>query len=202
MKTFIFLLTFLWAGTGYSYYSHGSWSAKRGSPYYLPYLFITQSEGIHSKLTLTNDETEETEVTNFKGMGLKTALGTEISRFARFSAYHLYRDTSESKAVSLRGTEIGGEIKLSFYGPVVNLEFGLGLHGSKLIYQNPTDSRSFIGNGYTGSVGFERFIDSRASVMFTLKGQKETLRPEETKRKESAELNSYGGALAFILWLN
>lgn len=202
MNKILMLVGLLFSSSSFAYGNHASWSQNRGGMN-LPYLFTTQSEVISSQLSITGTDQDSKQFNqSFSGLGFKTELGTEVFKFARFSTYHLYRDTAANEDQSLRGSEVGGEIKLSFYGPVLNIQFGLGINGSRLLYQNPTDSRYYYGTGYTGSVGFERFLASKASVLFTIKGQNESLRPEESAYKEDASISSVGGALGLILWLD
>ncbi len=188
---------------------HQGWSGWRGSSYSNSFQFITESEYIHSDTKFETTRVDEQGVESvetssrvYKGLGLKTSLGTELVRFVRFSVYHLYRDLSHNPSTSLRGSEVGGETKLNFYGPVVNLQLGLGLDVSRLNHQSIDGSTMYFGSGYTGSVGIERFIAPKASVVFTVKAQQENLKPEESAVKTRAHSSNVGAGLALILWLD
>lgn len=191
-----------------AYADHAGWSSYRGG-YGGSYQFITESEFIQSSTTFLLPPSEEALVqtpqqktASYKGPGLKTSMSTELVRFVRFSAYHLYRDQSNNLSDSMRGSEVGGEMKLSFWGPVVNLQLGLGLSGSRINHQNKEGATVYFGTGYAGSVGIERFIASNASIVFTIKGQQEELRAEETSKNIQAQSSTVGAGLALVLWLN
>jgi hypothetical protein len=192
MKIFL-LLSLLFATPAFS--QHSSWSQSRSGTYFLPYTFTTQSEVIHSELKF-----QDNTLTSVKGVGLKTAVGTELAQFVRFSAYHLYRDLSSSPSYSLRGPELGGELGITFSGPVVNIQFALGLHATRQVLQSPQVSTVYFGQGYTGTLGFERFISSKVSVLLSVKGQNEELNPE-FKSNETLTTNSAGASFALVLWL-
>jgi hypothetical protein len=198
MKKSLIAFMLLGSSQAFAYGDHSDWSLRRGSPYQGSYQFITETEVLR---TIMRSE-DNIEKTTFKGMGLKTGIGVELVEFVRFSTYHLYRDTSANPNTSLRGSEVGGDIKTSFYGPVVNVEFGLGLNASSLTDQRSTESIRYFGKGYTGSIGFERFVGQRASIVFTLKGQREDLRPEITSIEKAPILNTTGACLSLLLWLN
>ena len=201
----LLLVAFLLATPAYGYDNHEGYSNSRGG-YDLPYLFITQSEGIHSTATFAtpNPESDEDTIskTNYKGVALKTAIGTELVRFVRFSAYHLHKDLQNSPSNSLRGTELGGEVKLNFSGPVVNIQFGLGLFGSRNTFQTNDGGVVYYGNGFQGTLGFERFLSNQASFLFTLKAQSEDLTGEERSNQTKIQVQTAGAAAALVLWLN
>lgn len=187
---------------------HAGWSGYRGG-YDGSYQFITESEFIQSSTTFTQvskdlfgNATPTVREVAYKGPGLKTSMSTELARFVRFSTYHLYRDQSNNPADSMRGSELGGEIKLSFWGPVVNLQLGLGLSGSRLNHQNMEGSTIYFGTGGMGTIGIERFIASKASVVFTVKAQQEELTAEEKSKNISARSSTVGAGVALLLWLN
>lgn len=187
---------------------HAGWSGYRGG-YDGSYQFITESEFMQSSTTFTQvvkdsfgNENTQAKQASYKGPGLKTSMSTELARFVRFSTYHLYRDQSNNPADSMRGSEVGGEIKLSFWGPVVNLQLGLGLSGSRLNHQNTEGSTIYFGTGGMGTIGIERFIASKASVVFTVKAQQEELVAEEKSKNITAHSSTVGVGIALLLWLN
>jgi hypothetical protein len=194
-------LTF--ASTGYAYDDHASWSQGRGS-YYGAYQYITETEAWQSKATLLSvDERgkETVSVTPYKGLGFRAGVGVELARFVRFTAYSSSRDLSNSVVDSLRSYQLGGEGALSFYGPVVNLQFGVGIFGSRQLQQKPNEGKTYIGSGFTGSVGFEKFISQKASVIFSVRGQQESLRPDSKESSDNLSVSSTGASLALSLWM-
>ena len=181
----------------FGYNDHANWSAYRGG-YGQSYQFTTGAEAMQSTVT-TADSAEST---SYRGLGLKTAMGVELMKFVRFDAYHLYQDTSANLSNSLRGDELGGDIKLSFYGPVVNVTFGLGLFGSSLVNQTPQTSVRYYGQGYTGLLGLERFLSPMVSIMVEAEGKKQSLKAENTEVTTKPEVNTVGLSLNLVLWLN
>lgn len=200
---FIMLNAALISTSVYAYDDHSSWSQSRGS-YSGSYQYITETEVWQSNATLMSKDfygKETAMSTPYKGLGFRVGAGTELARFVRFSAYSSSRDLSNSLTDSLRSYQVGGETAVSFYGPVLNLQFGLGLFASRQHQQKPNEGRTFIGSGFTGSVGFEKFISQKASVMFTVRGQQETLRPDEKESRDVLNVSSTGAAFALILWM-
>lgn len=203
MNKLILLNAALISASGYAYDDHASWSQSRGS-YSGSYQYITETEAWQSNATLLSKDSygKETAVsTPYKGLGFRVGAGTELARFVRFTAYSSSRDLSNSLTDSLRSYQVGGETAVSFYGPVLNLQFGLGLFASRQHQQKPNEGRTFIGSGFTGSVGFEKFISQKASVMFTVRGQQETLRPDEKESSDVLGVSSTGAAFALVLWM-
>jgi len=200
---YVILAALCSAGTSYAYDDHASWSQSRGS-YSGSYQYITETEAWQSNATLLSKDPYGKETvmsTPYKGLGFRVGVGTELARFVRFTAYSSSRDLSNSLTDSLRSYQIGGETAVSFYGPVLNLQFGLGLFASRQHQQKPNEGRTFIGSGFTGSVGFEKFISQKASVMFTVRGQQETLRPDESESRDVLGVSSTGAAFALVLWM-
>lgn len=189
--------------SGYAYDDHASWSQSRGS-YNGSYQYITETEAWQSNATLLSKNAYGKEIaasTPYKGLGFRVGVGTELARFVRFTAYSSSRDLSNSLTDSLRSYQVGGETAVSFYGPVLNLQFGLGLFASRQHQQKPNEGRTFLGSGLTGSVSFEKFISQKASVMFTVRGQQETLRPDEKESRDVLSISSTGAAFALVLWI-
>lgn len=203
MKRYAILAAICGATQSYAYDDHASWSQGRGS-YSGSYQYITETEAWQSNATLLSTDSlgnETTTSTPYKGLGFRVGLGVELARFVRFTAYSSSRDLSNSLTDSLRAYQAGGETAVSFYGPVINLQFGLGVFASRQHQQKPNEGRTYLGSGFTGSVGFEKFISQKASVMFTVRGQQETLRPDEKNSRDTLSVSSTGASLALILWM-
>ena len=177
---------------GYYFYSavayggHQNWSKASSNLQQ----FTTQSEVLESSFL------EQEENIKYKGYGLKSSIA--YSSPIRLSAYHLYRDTSKSLSNSIRGSELGVDAKLPLYGSALNVVVGLGFNGCRLIKQTPDESLVYFGQGYSGSLGFERFVRDRVSVTLSIKDQAESLRSTERE----ASLSTLGLAFAISLWLN
>lgn len=200
---YVILAALCGAGTSYAYEDHASWSQGRGS-YSGSYQYITETEAWQSGATLLSRDSSGKETSTFtpyKGLGFRVGVGTELARFVRFTAYSSSRDLSNSLTDSLRSYQIGGETAVSFYGPVINLQFGLGLFGSRQLQQKPNEGKTFMGSGFTGSVGFEKFISQKASVIFSVRSQKEVLRPDEKESRDILSVSSTGASFALVLWM-
>jgi hypothetical protein len=191
------------SANSYAYDDHASWSSSRGN-YYGSYQYITETEGWQSTATLLSKDQfgRETQTTTpYKGLGFRAGLGVELAKFVRFSAYSASRDLTNSTSDSLRSYQLGGETAVSFYGPVLNIQFGIGLFASRQLQQKPNDGRTYLGSGFTGSVGFERFISQKASMIFSIRSQQESLRPDDKDSKDKLLINSTGASLALSLWM-
>jgi hypothetical protein len=191
------------ATNSYAYDDHASWSSGRGS-YYGSYQYITETEGWQSTATLLSKDQlgrETQNTTPYKGLGFRAGLGIELARFVRFSAYSASRDLTNSTSDSLRSYQLGGETAVSFYGPVLNIQFGIGAFASRQLQQKPNDGRTYLGSGFTGSVGFERFISQKASMILNVRSQQESLRPDDKDSKDNLLINSTGASLALSLWM-
>lgn len=173
---------------------HYSWSGNRGGFYSNSYQFLTASEGLHSSV---NDTTETKE---YKGLGLRTGLGTELVRFVRFSGYHEYRDISNNATDSLRGSELGADCKVSFFGPILNLHLGVGLYSMRLLHQKDDQATIYFGSGSAGIFGFERFLSEKSSITFDARVAEENLKAEVGEAKLNNKM--YGASLALLLWFN
>lgn len=193
----------LGSSSGYAYDNHAGWASSRGG-YYGSYQYITETEGWQSTATLlTKDKfgRESQATTSYKGLGFRVGLGIELARFVRFSAYSSSRDLTNSTVDSLRSYQLGGETAVSFYGPILNIQFGIGAFASRQLQQKPNDGRTYLGSGFTGSVGFERFISQKASVLLNVRTQQESLRPDDKDSRDNLLINSTGASLALSLWM-
>lgn len=199
MKRLVLLTSILLSGTALGY-DHAHWSGSRGSYYRNSYQFTTQTEMLHSRVELEEDGVRES-LGTFKGPGIKASLGVELVRFVRFSAYHLYRDQSNNPSNSLRGSEVGGVIKVSFYGPVINLNLGIGASATRTVQQNLDGATVYFGQGMTSLFEFERFLAEKLSFTFGFKGQQERLSPEDTSLKHALKASTVGINLGLTLWL-
>lgn len=185
----------------FSYGDHSSWSSYRGSYYSDAYQFTTGVEVLQTALTVTDPSTDTSTVTQYRGLGFKTSVGTELARFVRFDVFNTYQDISADPLHSIRGAELGGDIRLSFAGPVANLNFGLGLFGSSLVNQTPTSSYRYYGQGCVGLFEIEKFLSPASSFSFTVAGKQQTLKPESSSVLTRSQLNTLGISFGVTLWL-
>lgn len=195
----LFALLFLYAVPAYA--DHQGWSSYRGG-YQESYQFTSSVETLQSTMTIEDKELSTTTTSRYRGLGFKSAIGVELGRFVRFDAYHIYEDTSSNLANSLRGDEIGGDIKLSFYGPIVNVNFGLGVFGSTLVNQTPESALRYYGQGYVGTIEIERFLSQTTSVVFQTKDSSQSLHPESSAITTSPQVTTVGLSIGLALWLN
>lgn len=204
MKIKVLLLTTsTLAMNAYAYNDHASWSEGRGS-YYGSYQYITETQLWQSNATLKSTDdlgNESTTMTPYKGAGFRVSFGTELAKFARFTTYSSYRDLTNSLTDSLRAYQVGGEGSLTFSGPVVNLQLGVGLFGSRQLQQKPGIGKTYAGTGTTALVGIEKFIAPNASVIFSLRSQRESLRSDQKSSSDALDVSSNGASFALALWM-
>lgn len=197
------LITSAFAINSYAYNDHASWSEGRGS-YYGSYQYTTETQLWQSSALLkSTDElgNEAITTTPYKGAGFRVSFGTELAKFARFTTYSSYRDLTNSLTDSLRAYQVGGEGALTFSGPVVNLQLGVGLFGSRQLQQKPDEGKTYAGTGTTALIGIEKFIAPNASVIFSLRSQRESLRPDQKSSVDTLEVSSTGASFALALWM-
>lgn len=192
----------------FAYNEHSDWSWSRGSSYQGSFQYITETQAINATTTsitkTTNDlgdETVQQKSQSFRGSAIKIATGIELARFARFEVFSSHKDLTENLNSSLRGVEAGGAANISFYGPVVNIQFGLGILGSRLHKQDKEEGTIYYGTGFFGSVGLERFIAQKASVIFSVKGSEQTLSPEKQNSETKLNFKELSAGLALVLWI-
>lgn len=204
MKIKILLLTTsTLAMNAYAYNDHASWSEGRGS-YYESYQYTTETQLWQSSALLKSaDElgNETITTTPYKGAGFRVSLGTELAKFARFTTYSSYRDLTNSLTDSLRAHQVGGEGTLTFFGPVANLQLGVGLFGSRQLQQKPGVGKTYSGTGTTALIGIEKFIAPNASVIFSLRSQRESLRSDQKSSSDVLDVSSNGASFALALWM-
>lgn len=203
MKSIFAALILVSSSSAFAYGDHAGWSNERGNSYNGSYQLINETEAIHTTMTTPDPKNNNASTSvEYKGMAMKVGMGVELAKFARFSVYEEYRDTSNNLSTSLRGPEVGGDVKLSFFGPVVNVQFGLGISGSQLVDQREGFAGTYYGSGLTGSVGLERFLAPKCSIVFTVKGEQESLTPELKDNELRPQLTTIGLGAALLLWLN
>lgn len=187
----------------YAYNDHASWSEGRG-PYGGSYQYTTETQLWQSSAVLTSTDelgSETTTTTPYKGVGFRVSFGTELARFARFTTYSSYRDLTNSLTDSLRAYQVGGEGSLTFSGPVVNLQLGVGLFGSRQLQQKPGAGKTYAGTGTTALIGIEKFIASNASVIFSFRSQQESLKSDQKLSSDVLDVSSSGASFALALWM-
>jgi hypothetical protein len=101
------------------------------------------------------------------GGGLNTETGIEFGRFLQINIGHTMVNIQNLNDASrnLRGFRLTTGIKLIFSSPVVNMELGGGLLGSKYDYQNDANLASFIGYGNYATLGFNYFLSRNISML-------------------------------------
>lgn len=202
MKKLIYVLGCLSSTTVFAYNDHSSWSTGRTSYTNTAYQFTTGMQALQSTLSMVDSETNEASSLQYRGIGFKSSIGTEIGRFVRFDVFNTYQDCSADPMNSLRGAEIGGDVKLSFAGPVLNINFGAGAFASSLVNQTALSSYRYYGQGFLGSVEIEKFISPGSSISLAAEGKQQTLKPELTSVTLRPELNTVGLSINVTLWLN
>lgn len=211
MKTrlkIVSLLAMIATPQAYGYDEHSDWSWNRNSSYRGSYQYITETQAVNASTLLTSksldqfdEQVENQQAQSFRGSAVKIGAGIELVRFVRFEAYSLHKDLSENLNSSLRGVEVGGTASVSFYGPVVNIQFGLGLLGSRLHKQSQTEGSIYYGTGYAGILSFEKFIARRASVLFSIKGSEQSFSSERQSFESKLEMKEISAGFALVLWI-
>jgi hypothetical protein len=124
----------------------------------------------------------------WRGYGIGTTIGIETMKFVQFVAGHTfvnlrYRDDALQ---SLSGSRLHLGARLAFSAPIVNLEGGAGVQGSRLDYQRQLENASFYGSGYYYSLGLNYFVSTRVSFYYEAKMAHEHL----VRNGGSASINS------------
>jgi hypothetical protein len=139
----------------------------------------------------------------WRGYGIGTTVGIETMKFLQFVAGHTfvnlrYRDDALQ---SLNGSRLHLGGRLAFTAPLVNLEGGAGVQGSRLDYQRQLDNASFYGSGYYYSLGLNYFVSTRVSFYYEAKQAHEHLvRNGGSASIESIDTEDTLMGLGFRLW--
>ena len=167
-------------------------------------MFFTQ--GVSGEYDLRKEQKGDDAVqTPWKGYGIKSAIGLEVRRFVDFSLTHTFlmmRNASEGLE-RMSGSRLSGDLAFVFASPVGNLKIGGGLVGSRLDYQNATQSADYYGSGSYYSLGLNYFVTPR----FSLYGDYQVYRQRLTKtggEADSSKIQSRAATadFGFSVWLN
>jgi hypothetical protein len=176
------------------------------------HVFVQQSvDGEYGRYTMagsvTDDQGNKTPFEasqTWKGYGIGTTFGIEMMKFVQFVAGHTfvnmrYRDDALQ---SLNGSRMHAGARLAFQAPVVNLELGSGLQGSRLDYQNQLENASFYGSGMYYSLGINYFMSNSISVYAEAKqGREHLVRTGGKSSAEQIDTNTTQMGLGFRIWL-
>lgn len=216
ISAFLALLTSSALGQGHSYINYTRSSVNKN-------VYVSQSlEGIYGKIVkhgikkteesvapeasdLPNERTPDIDlVSSWRGYGLKSSIGVEWNKFLRFGVSHTLVNLRavDNRLENLQGSRLSADWRLAFLAPVVNLNVGGGLLGSKMDYLNQLDSADYVGSGYYVSLGFDRFVTYSLSIF----GE---IAIENQRLVKSQGVSSHGDMttdvrslnLGFSLWL-
>lgn len=161
---------------------HQTYSNSRGFPSNSSYVWENRLESQAADVRIGR------EVIPMRGVGIKSAIGTEIERFARFYLVGGYRDIFAAAPDSIRGPDAAVETRLSFSSPVANVELGLGGGGAVLARQLADRVEQYGTTGVYGTFGLERFISSQTSLQLGIRGSQEKV--TGVKNAEGNEIRS------------
>ena len=147
----------------------------------------------------------ETATYPWKGYGVKSTVGLEVSRFIDFSLTHnlltMHNDANYWEA--LNGSRVSGELVFVFASPVGNLRLGGGVSGSHYVYQNVPQDAEFYGSGLYYTLGVNYFVTPRFSLFTDFQQYREKL----TKTGGYSDVGridskTNAGEAGFSLWFN
>jgi len=172
IATIVVLGTISSPAFGYSHAYINQFRSSTRSP-----IFVSQSlEGEYGQYSLrgklipdgsgTDGKVLGNVKSNWRGIGLRTAVGLELMKFIQFIAGHTFINmrNQEDGLEQLEGSRLHAEAKVVFISPIVNLEVGGGASVTRADYQRALDNASFVGSGVYYSIGGNYFLSSRLSV--------------------------------------
>lgn len=179
----------------------------------MKYFFFQQSvdgEIGHHTMTVNTAEdgttlsTPKEQTKGWKGVGIDSTMGMEILRFVQFQLGHTFVNlTGQDDGLStLAGSRIHGGLRAVFTAPIVNLEIGAGVLGSRLDYRLQMNTTSLYGSGNYAAFGLSYFVSPRISLF----GEGRMIREHLVRSGGSpisssidTEINTMG--LGFRIWL-
>ena len=183
-------------------YSHKMISHNRSSM--VNYLYISQGiEGEYGDY-ISSLENGETESELWQGYGFRNAIGLELLKFIQLSANHTFVNNSAKNNGSKRisGSRLSAAMKLVFSAPVVNLELGGGMIGSRLDYQHLLDHSTMYGSGVFYEVGLNYFVSQRVSFFGHVKQNRENLmRGSGSTAVKRIQTETMSIGTGFSVWL-
>ncbi len=141
---------------------------------------------------------------NWKGVGLKTTAGLEVFNFMQFEFGHTFVNLKhrDDGFESLSGSRFNVGTKLVFRSPLLNLEGGLGVLGSRMDYQNGFVNSDLYGSGRYYSLGTNYFLHSQLSVFsYYMVTNEHFVRNGGSHLVNEMDTSTDSMGLGFTLWL-
>lgn len=179
------------------------------------YVFVSQAVGgeygeISSKAKASDIGGEEggeaflNRTANWKGVGLKTTAGLEVYNFLQFELGHTFVNLKhrDDGYESLSGSRFNVGTKLVFRSPLLNLEGGLGILGSRMDYQNGFINSDLYGSGRYYSLGTNYYLHTQLSVFsYYMVTEEHFVRNGGSHLVNEMDTDTTSMGLGFTLWL-
>ena len=146
-------------------YSHAYIDSTRSSTE--THVYVTEGADAEYGRLHTNSDNKDYPVSqDWRGFGLRTAVGLEVMKFIQFDVAHTFVNMSSQNdsLEKMSGSRLTGGGRLVFSAPIGNLELGGGIIGSNLDYQKELLTATYSGSGIYYSLGLNYFMTSRVSM--------------------------------------